>query len=511
MKKTKKLLAMLVAMAMMFSLSITSLAAPGIDEACGACVDVCPGCGGVASCDAVDGSSDPDPCDWSIANECLDGDCCACDICGVCDGYIGTKCTQSDCALTTGDDACDCALPVESDDKTGEIKGDGDTTYVDTKIYSVVLPTSAAWDFILDPQGLIGAYRANNETADPLTNVGLANSLPTDGVTAAALVPYAGRIIPGTTVPVFQNRSSYNVALGVSIRVTGDATIVATTGEVAPTATPPVDPENPTALELAAIAAETANNVLLNVQLQENTVNTNVLAATPAFAAATAPVEVALDNPGKTLSFILAGANYVFTGDPTDGFDYERVTDSYGNGTALQLGGLVNRNANWEDFADGADKIGVEVKFSLAETATAVPTTGTAEFAYGFAGAAAAAEGVFAPAVALSATATLASNGLTVSITPTNFTFPNGTRTTYTIDAMSQDSTPAAPFTEAQITAMELTGGVLSFNVPNAWGPSGARGGFVEMTITWAGGPTITLTKANGQLATPITVVVTPA
>jgi hypothetical protein len=360
MRKTKKLLAMFVAVAMMFSLSITAFAAPApATPACDIC-DICSDCGGVITdCDGVGPGT-----------------------AGTCDNDDSDPLQECDCVADTSG---------ESADTTGEFGGDGDTTYVDTKIYSVVLPTSAAWDFILDPQGLIGAFRANGETTDPLTNVGAADSLPAEGVTAAALATYAGKIIPGSTVPIFQNRSSYNVELGVSIRVTGDANIVAASADVSPVLGATPSP--------AEIAAAAANNVLLNVQLQENSVNTNVLTTPLTFAAATTPTEVALDNDGKTLSFILAGANYVFTYDATDGFDYERVPTSYGNGTALQLGGEVNRNANWEDFAKGTDEISVEAKFSLAETATAVPTTGSAANAYGFAGAAAVAEGVFTPAV----------------------------------------------------------------------------------------------------------------
>jgi hypothetical protein len=188
---------------------------------------------------------------------------------------------------------------------------------------------------------------------------------------AAALAPFAGKIIPGAAFPVVQNRSSYDVALSVAVRVTGDAVPVATSAAVEP----------------ATGAAATANNILLNVQLQEAAIITDIATA-PAFAAATSPVAVALTATAQSLNFVLGGAAYV--ANSTDGvaFTYTRVATDFGFGTALQLEGEINKNANWTAFtgATPASKVGVDAKFSVARATVEDIALPAVTGAYGYKG-----------------------------------------------------------------------------------------------------------------------------
>lgn len=241
-----------------------------------------------------------------------------------------------------------------------EIDGDGSTVFVDTDVYSVILPTSVAWDFTLDPQGLVGAYRGGT--------IGNANELA--NATPEQLANYAGRIIPGTAFPVVQNRSSFDVALIVDVKVTGDATVVATSAEVEP----------------ADGDAATANNILMNVQLQEEAL-TGETPLTATFAAASTAVEVPLKETNQSLAFVLAKADYVFSSTNGTDFTFLRTATSFGFGTALQISGLVNKNADWSEFT-GADakEVGIDAKFTLAKATAEQIAVSAVTGAYGYRG-----------------------------------------------------------------------------------------------------------------------------
>lgn len=213
-----------------------------------------------------------------------------------------------------------------------EITGEGDTTYVDTDKFEVILPTDNNWDFVLDPQGLIGAYKA-----------GLFAAGATAGVTAAQLSPYVGKIIAGDYAPVAVNLSSYKVTLGVDIKIGGDAITVATSG---------------------VLEADDKNNILINALLSDSSVTDPV-----ATFGVTNPVTIPLTAAEQTLGFVLNAPQYVYnTVDGVD-FTYDLADGEDGYGTQIQLGGLVNKTADWSAFKSGGTKeVTVTSKFNLTQS-----------------------------------------------------------------------------------------------------------------------------------------------
>ncbi|MCL2633230.1 MAG: hypothetical protein FWD34_01815 [Oscillospiraceae bacterium] len=359
---------------------------------------------------------------------------------------------------------------------SGDFTGDGDTTYIATDVYSVLLPTTLAWDFILDPQGLVGAYRSGT--------VGSENALAS--ATPEQLAPFAGKIIPGTAFPVVQNRSSYDVALSVDIKVTGDAVVVASASSVSPA---------------SGEDGATANNVLLEVDIATAAITSNIVeTAVTTFPAST--VSQTLDDKGKSLSFVLGAANYVFsaTGTPPV-FSYARNADSFGNGTALQLSGEVNKNADWSAFVGDAPttkKVGIDAKFTIAKATEEDVAIASVDGAYGFKGV-----GMFTAKP--TAAAALTGGMLTVTITAAgDYTFPAESLTSFKgVNAAGNT------VTFANMPAITRSSGnaVMAFTLAASWGTTGANAGWTELELTFPS-YVVVVTKASAA-ATTATVEIT--
>jgi hypothetical protein len=222
------------------------------------------------------------------------------------------------------------ATPVTDATGSSTGEGTGDVDYVDTKVFEVILPTTSAWDFTLDPQGLVGLK-------------------PGQSADSATLKATAGKIHTGASAPTAINRSSRDIVLTLGIAATAAAG-----GGTAPTlvqAVADVEPSTPS----------TAMNVLLAVIPSTLTVTS----AAATFAGTNA---YALTSSNADFTFLLEKANYEFK-NAGGKFSYERKEDSNGNGTQFQLAGLVNREADWSDFGT----LSVAATFSFAE---AVTTTG---------------------------------------------------------------------------------------------------------------------------------------
>jgi|GEM_PF-2771327 len=254
------------------------------------------------------------------------------------------------------------------------ITGDGETTYIETDKFLVVLPTADNWDFILDPQGLVGAYRASQLPGLSASET----NLFVDGATDEDLKDFAGKIIAGDYAPTAQNRSSFEVSLGVDVKVTGDVNTVSSAGAV-------------------EAGDNTDENIFITAILAKEAVTTNIVSTPVKFATGSdldGLVAVPLDKSGQTLSFLLENADYVYTGNESQGFSYDKKSDSFGYGTQLSLGGFVNKNANWTAYtlasnANGAKTVGIDAKFSLAKATEDEIGATTNANAYGYIGVAA--------------------------------------------------------------------------------------------------------------------------
>jgi hypothetical protein len=211
------------------------------------------------------------------------------------------------------------------------VSGDGDVIFIEKEIFVVTLPTSAAWDFYIDPQGLVGAFR-EDKLNDPL-----------------AIAAAAGMVLPMEYTPVAVNKSSVDVTVSAEIKVTGDA-VVLTTGQT-------------------AVNTGTANNIQLNVIASTAMVNDVSKDQTDFVGTVETPITAA----GTTLKFVLQPADYEVGGDPTDGFTYTIKDDDDGHGTQLSIGGFVNKNADWSDFtaATTPKVVGLSAVFDFAKATPA--------------------------------------------------------------------------------------------------------------------------------------------
>jgi hypothetical protein len=212
---------------------------------------------------------------------------------------------------------------ASGDPNTVTVTGTGGIVYVDTTRYIVTLPTSAEWDFTLDPQGLVGLE-------------------PGQTVPQADLEGAAGRIVAGAAAPTIINRSSVPITLTASITPTAAAG-----SGVAPTLVTTV----------AAVDTGTNMNVLLTVV--SSAINVNDPA--PAPFEGTHAVPLAVSGTAQSFTYLLDGADYQYTNIAGD-ISFERIPTSNGNGTSLQLAGFVNKDADWSNFGS----LGVTAVFSFS-------------------------------------------------------------------------------------------------------------------------------------------------
>jgi hypothetical protein len=215
------------------------------------------------------------------------------------------------------------------------VTGDGDVVGANLKKTLVELPTSANMNFILDPQGLVAAFKASD--GDP---VDLSSITPSGTIEMVSNVGAA-----------FINKSSFPVQVEVSATLTGNAV----------------------STDAASVAGDTANNAALDIIVSADKVDDDN--KTEEFAAHTTAVKAIeqLDTV-KTANFALLKSEYTVTqSGESPNFTYTSALkeDEKGDGTKIQLAGLINEKADWTAFmgANPASKIGVSIAFKVFELA----------------------------------------------------------------------------------------------------------------------------------------------
>ena len=213
--------------------------------------------------------------------------------------------------------------------------GSGDIEFLDlTKEIKVVLPTEKAFDFKVDPQGLLGASGASTSLSD--------------------LEEEAGKIVFNEAPPIINN-SAVPIVVTAGFQVTGNATHL-----VIPAADSPLLAGG-MADGTAALPEPSAKTLLTGGEIVErlsaNTNNTVSVFMSPGAESISEPTE-GYDSSGlgyvlgagmSTFKFILDAAEY--TVDVTNPTDKKlALTPGTGNGTKLQLGGFVNPKANWSAY-----------------------------------------------------------------------------------------------------------------------------------------------------------------
>ncbi len=254
---------------------------------------------------------------------------------------------------------------------TQESTQEGDTTYVDTVIYQVTVPTDQALTFNLDPQGLLGYFVEEKDGS-------------VDSATAGALTDYAGKIVGTGSVEV-TNESS------VPITVTAEYSLAATTtgGITVKSAKDSTwdDSSKMMLLEVAASQMSTASTGAVTLgsyraaAVEAPTTSGAIAAITSASALSTTYSAFAIDSTDKKtptkLVFGLDKAGYKFTYDAaatTSGpYGYERDESAAlgdKNSTVLTLTGYVAKDADWKD------QITTKVKLNCVYTFAAYKSLG---------------------------------------------------------------------------------------------------------------------------------------
>jgi len=273
--KTKKLLAMLIACAMMFSLAtFSSFAAPPsactLCEICDVCDLLIDYCDGIGTCDAANAGADP----------CL------------------------------GHTPSGGGSGPDYDSQSDKSDNDGTTVFVN-HIIDIDLPTDNAFDFILDPMGLMDIEEDATVNFDELVG---------------------GKIVPVNDAGLIMNFSSLPVIVTIDLEFTGTGLTV-------------VD-------NVAAVEDEDgALNALLYVVPSASAITDSGIDLEEDFAPSGTGFAV---EDESELTFLLDAAPYKVTRTGPTSFDFELVDDNTGFGTALQVGGWVNTQADWSAFADDA-------------------------------------------------------------------------------------------------------------------------------------------------------------
>lgn len=217
-----------------------------------------------------------------------------------------------------------------------DTSGVGDIQYISPRIFNVTLPTDNAFDFVVDPQGLLGASGPTNCLIELAEN--------------------AGRI-HFNDAPAIINNSGVPVTVTASFQVTGNATHLTIPAENSPS--------NAGTMSGGTVSDPITfpeGNLLGGEEILEmlgrNTANSVVMYMSPSLEAIrsldddgeSSGLGYVLGSSASTFRFVLDAATYNYNADE---HTLELVPET-GHGTRLQVGGWVNRNADWEGFTQDA-------------------------------------------------------------------------------------------------------------------------------------------------------------
>lgn len=232
------------------------------------------------------------------------------------------------------------AESTADEDTTGQtITGEGEVEYVNTKVISVTLPTTASLKLTIDPQGL--SALANGATA---SKEDLAN---------------AAGLITGASKAVVTNCSSVPVKVSVKLKGTGNATFVTTADDV----------------EKAPAGENKEQNVLLYALPS----SVDVENSADKYVASTTGVTISTTE--ATVNFVLDAAQYNYSKNDDGKASYTLKDGETGHGTAIAFEGLVNTKADWSDYVktESPSTIGMTAVFTYTSTLADTDVADTTE------------------------------------------------------------------------------------------------------------------------------------
>lgn len=216
------------------------------------------------------------------------------------------------------------------------VSGNGDIAYVDTNVFDVTLPTAKSLGFKLDPQGLVSL--SSNSQA-----------------TLSSLSAYGGRIVGDSTAALINN-SPKKIAVTVSMAAVtngaSDVTLVTTSANK------------------ATVSNGSANNALVYVVPSKGTIS-----AASAYQSAGKGIILTQSilssntinaSNSDSFRFVLEAPEYSVSNNAGT---YSLVQTGLGNGFGLQIGGILNPNADWLDFTgtSATKALNVAAVFSVTD------------------------------------------------------------------------------------------------------------------------------------------------
>lgn len=255
--------------------------------------------------------------------------------------------------LSLGAGAFAATFPVT--DTSITVTVDGQTLYLDTTVYSLVLPTSTALSFNLDPQGLINAK--DGDKVSDLTGGAVIGGAPAYFVNNSSVPVKLTAELTGTTAAGKDKTSPDPVDTATATFVTTDDAFSGTTNSIRLVVTPSTTNVNSKVVENNTVIEETA-----------------FTAAAKGFAVSTTATK---------LEFALPAADYIvkYVGtsaeDKLNASKYSvEMVAATGKGNGLSIGGAINPGADWSVFTSGdhvatASKVGLSAVFTFAADTTA--------------------------------------------------------------------------------------------------------------------------------------------
>lgn len=406
------------------------------------------------------------------------------------------------------------------------VSGSGQTVYVDTERWEFVLPTSASFDFILDPLGLLGS----------------ATAIYGSGPIGIVQTQDRGRIFPLVEGVRTLNLSSRIANLYVEFEGTGDANFVATgnideisafdaRGTAPSNATSAsvnyIDGGNRVAMWLVPNATEILNVVPLTDRGDHPATGTTRLdLPVPSFAHATAAHGFLIAETPNNLTFRLPAAEHaIFALSAGLDFEFDIVEENFGHGQIFQIGGLASEVADWSYFYEGDYEVGIDVTFRWDEAPIAIPpafaheVTGAAHLRADNATAGDAGNlpnlvdisgdgdvwrnALTIPARVLAApraTASLNADGSLLTVNVHNFALP-ATAGEITLQMLDTRNGNLPTITSAVIT--RVSGTEMTIALSGTWlnGAAAQQAGHASRYVITAGDYTITIQKPNAGLS----------
>jgi hypothetical protein len=245
-----------------------------------------------------------------------------------------------------------------------QVTGTGSTAYVDDSVLTVVVPTSAALNFTLDPQGLVSLGESGDATA-----------------TADKLNDFSGRIL-GNNALIFANKSLKDVTVTTNFSVSAGADYLAASGKTS--LDEAKDSKNSDKANLIFMAVPNKDAIALSYADGEVAADSKTLAKVDEYTAGdfsgvAAGKGIVFTGTATSVKSVIPAAKYNFTYDKSEGYSYELDKTSTNSAAGFVIAGFCN------PYYTGYSEIGdvaVTASYSFAATSDDDKTAGTMSGTY---------------------------------------------------------------------------------------------------------------------------------